>query len=271
MRIATEPNRRVQDGIKAHLLCDTCEQLFSAWEKAFADQVFEPFHATGVGEARVRYQHWALKFASSVSWRVLLFLRDQGLEGHLTQSDRSCVEQAASVWADFLLGRRDHPGEFEQHILHVDAPEEISGPPPSPYLNRYLLRAWDLDVIASRSMVMTYAKLGRVMVFGFVRVQSPRRWQGTKIHVRDGFLPGVNCVIPGLLARYWNDRAELMSDSMQQLSKAQRARIDDVFASTSTDVLAKSEAFRAMAADVRFSGRAAFHVNEETAGDSDEP
>src|SRR5262245_14566714 len=69
IRMVETPNRRVQDGPKAHLLCTKCEQVFSGWEKAFAERIFEPFHASGVGETRVRYQDWALEFATSVSWR----------------------------------------------------------------------------------------------------------------------------------------------------------------------------------------------------------
>ncbi|AKL95575.1 hypothetical protein CACET_c21280 [Clostridium aceticum] len=34
---------RVQDGLKVHLLCGECEQLFSKHEKIFAEKIFIPY------------------------------------------------------------------------------------------------------------------------------------------------------------------------------------------------------------------------------------
>ena len=45
------------------MLCKSCEQQFSTWEKAFAEKCFVPLNS---GNARdVRYGPWMLKFASS--------------------------------------------------------------------------------------------------------------------------------------------------------------------------------------------------------------
>ena len=74
------PDLRVQDGLKPRMLCKSCEQLFSTWEKAFAEKCFVPLNSGNVRD--VRYGPWMLKFATSVSWRVLrLFAANDGLAG----------------------------------------------------------------------------------------------------------------------------------------------------------------------------------------------
>jgi hypothetical protein len=258
VRSTAEPNRRIQDGLKEYWLCNACEERFSKWETPFAE-LFREFHNKGVGEVRVAYGEWALRFAVSVSWRVLFFFRDKGLQ-HLSPAEQFSAQRALATWTDFLLDRCDHPEEFQQHLLHLDAATDVGGRVVSPFLNRYLLRTWDLDVVTSAEGCFTYAKLGRVVVFGFIRVLRPRRWKGTNLHVREGVLWGVDCSLPGFLPHYWNDRADLLGRTLNGLSRRQQSKVDQVFRSTTIDDLAGSDAFRAMSSDVFLSGAAAFRT-----------
>ena len=59
---------------------------------------------------------------------------------------------------------------------------------------------------------------------------------------------------------YWNDKANQVAASLASMSTRQVDKIDEVFASTDPDQLANSETFRAMNADVQFSGDQAFRV-----------
>jgi hypothetical protein len=43
-----EPHKRSQDIAKEYWLCGDCEQLFSKWEREFANKVFYPFVEQGV-------------------------------------------------------------------------------------------------------------------------------------------------------------------------------------------------------------------------------
>ena len=80
IRLSDTPNLRVQDGWKPRMLCGKCEQRFGVWEKAFAEECFGPI-VNGTTN-RIRYQSWMLKFATSVSWRVLrVFKAIDGLAG----------------------------------------------------------------------------------------------------------------------------------------------------------------------------------------------
>jgi hypothetical protein len=256
IRSTEQPNRRVQDGLKEYWLCEACEQRFSKSESLFAEKIFGPFSEGRFGDIEAAYGPWALKFASSVSWRVLLFFRDRGLP-HLSADDRLAADRALATWSDFLLDRREHPGVFEQHVVHLDAPTSTSDPSVSPFLSRYLLRAWDLDVVTSNELCVTYAKLCRVAVFGVIRARRPREWKGTKLHVREGTVGHRDIHLPGFLPHYWNDRADLMGRSLEALSPP-RSKIASVFTSTPAETLAQSEAFRAMTADIQLSGNAAF-------------
>jgi hypothetical protein len=51
------------------MLCAECEQRFSGLEKYFAESVFQPY--TADRSAVVPYDARLLKFAASLSWRVL--------------------------------------------------------------------------------------------------------------------------------------------------------------------------------------------------------
>ena len=71
IRFGGTPNLRSQDGYKVYLLCGSCEDLFNTWETTFANLIFHPLNK---GEASsFKYGPWMLKFAVSVSWRVLTY------------------------------------------------------------------------------------------------------------------------------------------------------------------------------------------------------
>lgn len=255
-RTVEEPNKRIQDGPKEYWLCEVCEQLFSRWETRFAQVIFSELSEHGPGETRPAYGDWALKFACSVSWRVLQLVSQKGLE-YLGPIDSARAAKASQVWKEFLLGARVHPGEFEQHLVHLDAPAEVSDTP-SPHLARYMLRSFDLDVVTSPKFCFTYAKLGRVAIFGAIRFDRRSDWQGTRLHVRQGRVGAEPVALPYLIAKYWNDRADHVMRSVQSLSPQQNKKIENLLNSTDPNVLAQSEGFRAMQADVHLSGDRAF-------------
>jgi hypothetical protein len=258
LRTLEQPNLRVQDGPTREWLCDSCEQRFSDWEKPFAEEVFQYVHSTSKNQQPVPYREWALKFAVSVSWRTLRFYREKGL-GYLSAADIACLSRAEDTWRDFLLGRCPHPGEFEQHVILVDTLEDVSGPPISPFLNRYFLRAVHTDVVTSKPLCITYTKLCRVIVVGIIRVHPSERWRWTRLHLCSGRIGGSGR-LPGLFPRYWNDKANQVAAAMSSLSPRQLEKIDEVFANCDPDLLAQSETFRAMVADVDFSGENAFRA-----------
>ena len=66
LRSGQQPNLRVQDGLKLHLLCQDCKQRFNHWGTQFANEIFHPM-TQGTAE-RASYGPLLL-FWVSVSWR----------------------------------------------------------------------------------------------------------------------------------------------------------------------------------------------------------
>ena len=103
-----KPDKRVQDGWKLKLLCRSCEKTFGQWEKPFKERVFSPIHTES--GTKVRYDSWMLKFAASVSWRVLKVFQLNGeLRGASAVVQRQ-AEEALCAWKEFILGNQPHPG-----------------------------------------------------------------------------------------------------------------------------------------------------------------
>ena len=253
------PDLRVQDGLKPRMLCKSCEQLFSTWEKAFAETCFVPFNS---GSARdVRYGSWMLKFATSVSWRVLrFFVANDGLAG-FPEHIMAEIDDTLRAWSLFLLGDSPHPGRHEQHMFLADVVEHASVSHAPHNLSRYLARAIDPCVAHTQDSVITYAKMGRFVLFGFVAIKHPRRWKGTKLHVRHGQFGQCDIELPSDIGDFIFDRARLAAEKNSQVSQRQLAKIRKSY-EQDPDRAVQSETVLAMHHDVSMFGRSAFEATQ---------
>lgn len=233
LRASERPNVRVQDGTKLRFLCGDCEDLFEKWETAFAPTVFAPLHRP-VDEipTDVAYGAWGLKFAVSVSWRVLKFWSEHPRFGEVLGDRRKLVDAALQRWAEFLRGDAPHPARFEQHVLPlalVDKPI----PNLSPSFNRYVARAVDHTFVHGSEVMFVYSKLGRLVIFGFLPPEGrPPGWHGTKLHVKHGRLRLRDhfVEVPEEVIRFMSERADDAARLLASVSPKQRAKIDDAFA-----------------------------------------
>jgi hypothetical protein len=256
IRSGEMPNVRVQDGRKEYLLCRSCEGIFSRDEKIFAEQIFTPVHAGG-SISGLRYTEWAMRFAVSVSWRVLIFNIDlAGPVEHFSTHKVEAASAAERQWRAFLLGQAPHVGQYEQHLVVLDLIDGHTTPGLSPFINRYIARVNDIDVIASRVSALTYAKLGKILIFGAIEDRS-REWKGTRLKVKRGDFNERWPRLPGSLLPYLNDKADRAKRSLESLSPRQRAKAQAPIWETPERV-ANSLAFEAMMYDVELSGDAAF-------------
>ena len=260
MRDSREPNRRVQDGVKEYLLCSDCEELFSSWEKQFAENIFIPLHTGENRQLQMPYREWCIKFAVSVSWRVLTYGKLNGLK-HFTDEQNVKADNALKTWGGFLLGERNHPGEYEQHIVPLDIIDSHSVEGMSPYINRYFLRAVDVDIAASTKRAFVYAKMAKVLLIGLIDEAYLNHWQGTKLHVRKGVIGSKRYVAPGGLDTYISSRADKAAKSLASLSPKQRKKVEDML-DEKKDELGETEVFRAMVQDVELFGSAAFEITK---------
>ena len=254
IRNSLEPNKRVQDGLKRYWLCASCEELFSRSETAFAGRLFHQYLAASGGV--IRYSEWLLRFCTSVSWRVLRFYKDEGYLNNLEPDALGRVLEAEIVWREFLLGQRRHPGIFQQHLLPVDKISSASADL-VPNINRYLMRAIDMDFCRGSHSIFTYSKLGRFIILGFVHEPNLDHWKGTKVHATHGFVEPRKYVVPQALAGYLNEKATKIRDALDSVSERQKEKIDEAFRSN-IDRYIGSDAFTAMNADVDLFGEEAF-------------
>lgn len=250
IRFAETPDKRVQDGVKLPLLCRACEGRLNQFETAFATNLFHPWNADS-GKP-IRYEDWLLKFCVSVSWRVLKYTQDQFGLPHFNAEQQESAKNALDRWSQFILGVAPHPGIFEQHLLPLDPIESHSRKVLPNNINRYFLRAVELDLPAGEKSAYTYAKLGKFALFGFVRPPA-RKWIGTKVHVRTGIIGPREYEFPVELGDYFSDRATRYGEIYSRISSKQQDKIeDDVM--RDVDRLKSSATLDAMLHDLRLFG-----------------
>ena len=241
------------------MLCWNCEQLFSAWERKFAEECFVPINSGRVH--RISYGPWMLKFATSVSWRVLRVLAATGALSRFPDGILAKVDDALQNWARFLLGSQSNPGSHEQHLLLADVVENTSIDNTPPNISRYLSRAIELDVAHAQDSAFSYAKMGRFVLFGFVAMECPRRWKGTRLQVHQGRFGHNDIELPSNVVDYICAHARLAAEKSSQISERQQTKIRQTY-ERDLERAAQSETFRAMHRDVLMFGIDAFRATQ---------
>jgi hypothetical protein len=219
--------------------------------------IFHPFADNA--SLRVQYGDWLFRFCASISWRSLhhLLAQSSSPPKHLNEKQRHAAAQALDVWREYLLGQRVHPGRYEQHLVAFDAIRGPVGRGLPPNLNRYLLRAEELDLAASSTSAFVYSKMGRFAVFGFIDVEQPKHWRGSRVKVSQGAFSPTTYELPEALWRYLVDRMHAAWRQMDSLSRLQSQRVETDFI-RDVDRYVGSDFVRAMELDVELFGGEAF-------------
>lgn len=261
IRFGHNPNLRTQDGHKPYWLCDDCESRFNSWETEFANTVFHPLNKDE--SMQFSYGPWLLKFAVSVSWRVLsYFVEDRELE-HFPDELKIKTNKALSKWKDYLLDRCPHPAQFEQHMMPFDRLESFDYPNMPSNINRYILRTVDIDPVrVGQENGFVYSKMGRVVLIGFIDMPHPRHWKGTKLHVNSGVLGSKHYSLPAEFGEYFVNRARKTSEMNESISSKQKRKIEESY-EKDIDRAINSESLKAMDHDVKMFGKKAFETEDK--------
>ncbi|HEY4356165.1 MAG TPA: hypothetical protein VGN16_10495 [Acidobacteriaceae bacterium] len=260
LRAGANPRRRAQDGLKASLLCENCEQRFSRLERDFANDIFYPIQRDKIEE--VQYGKWFLKFCVSISWRVLSYGMQQARLDHFSEAQQCEARDALERWAQFLREEVPHPGRFEQRLALLGAIESVSSHNLPPNVNRYFMRGVEVDIAASKTSAFTYAKLGPFALFGMI--DAGERWKGTKVNANEGTVGPTKYEFPHSIRDYWIDRALRHSQLSDKIPQKQQDRIEAAIRKN-PERFSKSGTLEAMKHDVDMFGDAAFR---KTTGDN---
>ncbi len=242
-------NKRSQDLIKEYWLCGKCEGLFSKCEMAFANKLFYPF--VDQNQLVFPYDEWLGKFCASLSWRTLTYMLSL-TNGAQESPDLESLTQAQTVLRDFLLGRSNHLLEFEQHLFPLEAIEitEMNSLPDS--INRYLLRAIQMNIIGNESSIVIYTKLPSFLLLGLVKYHDSKSLSVSRVALKSGVIKPDRYTIPMGVIDYMVEQADKISKRFSELPPAQIQKIIDFMSENPNKVL-ESKAFQAVIADLKLS------------------
>jgi hypothetical protein len=258
MRDTRTPNRLIEDLEWRHMLCQSCEALFSKFESVICEDVFLPIHENR--QDRFRYGPSFARFAVSVVWRALVVLRTEGHLGFLTEMSDS-VDAAERAWREFLLSQRRSPAPFDLHALPLDVP--IGGPHGknvSPHFNRFMLRGIGTGTRCNRGSGAVIVKMARLMVIGIVGYGDDR-WKATKLHAGGGSWGVEIYHVPGWIDAYLKRGALEIQTALEGLSERQQDRTYQsmmVLARRDPEAFRSSGVFQAFLRDHEFFGERAF-------------
>ena len=208
-------NVSIQDGPKPKMFCGTCEGLFSGWEHDVSSHVFRPLHTTNA--TAFRYTSWMLKFAVSISFRVLTHYFEAVEEPLL-----GLCSQVRRIWSLFLLGERSILGPYEHHCVVLPIPQA----PEDKLLSRFFGSIIDFQppVVAPDGGVYIVTKMCRLCIVGTVKRGKSGGWVNTRIGAKRGVLKRPY-EIPVWLTDYLGLRFRVLHQSVTSLSPAQRTRL----------------------------------------------
>jgi len=247
LRLLGAVNRRVQDGFTEKMLCRECEERFSKWEKQFAENVFVPIHETDA--LTVSYEGWMAKFSVSIVWRVLMLSRKFGMDDYSTHH-LSMVDSTLGAWREFLIDDSAIPEFPNIRMLLLDPAIQTSHAGMPEDLNRYFMRAVEIDVCKSPICIFVYAKICRLTLIGFVIMTDTHRRLGAPIRFDNGQLDRrLNQGVTEDVFGYIMERVQHMSEIESTLSSKQKQNIDDTIDSDLQRYL-RSETHDALVKDI---------------------
>lgn len=115
-RCAENPNVRKQDAIKCQMLCPSCEDLFSLFEKHFAETYFHPSLEKALPDDIGKNDVTALKFLASMSFRgIWYFLHKNIASDDLITTYSSTLD----ILGDFLLSKTSSTLPLYHELYYV--------------------------------------------------------------------------------------------------------------------------------------------------------
>lgn len=252
IRLNQTINKRSQDIAKDYWLCESCEQLFSGWEREFASKVFYPIVKDE--SDMVSYGDWMAKFCASLSWRTLSYMRHKNPRTDKVQNE--CEEAILVGLSSFLLGRSNNPGVYEQHIYPLDTIDDTSVDLPG-NINRYFLRTMQMDVLGGGAGTLILTKLPKFIILGLAGHPESKEMRSSRVAIGSGKLSPRSYYWPKGFAQYLFGKAREISNLYRTMNSSQHEMIKKSLANDPERALT-SGTFAALRHDIDMFGQSVF-------------
>lgn len=215
LRQVKTKNKPMLDGIKKHMLCKSCEDKFSKYEKLFSEKIFLPYLAdnniTIENSIDLKY------FIISVLWRILRLFKDDGTVYNFKNS----LDEAEIEWRNFLLHDKPIKKYVNQHFILIDNSYWITQ-----QSDVYFSRSVDIEIGQSEECCFVYAKFSRFMLIGEIVGFTSEDFENTNINMETEFCNS-NQIMHGF-SDYFNSRMDNMI-SYKDLSETQQKKNDEYY------------------------------------------
>lgn len=227
IRSSENPNIVVQDLEKHYLLCHDCEELFSASERWFANNIFYPRLKNG--DINFDYNEYLHYFITSLSWRSLYLDITNFVSGDDISIDAlECLIKSESIMKAYLKKERSNIGNIENHIFFFDRVKDVAGQRADEFLRQphvTVNRSVTSYTHCCGNTYFTISNLMGIILITFYRKSEEENWINTKIENRTGNIraekQGMESVVGNEFA-HWMDLAE---EQMKNMSDSQKEKI----------------------------------------------
>lgn len=226
IRSSGNPNIVVQDLEKHYMLCHDCEELFSASERWFANNVFYPRLKNGA--ISFDYDECLHYFISSLSWRSLYWDIVNFVSGNeITLDALECLIKSENIMKAYLKKERDNIGNIENHLFFFDRIKEVKGQRADEFLRQphvTVNRSVTSYTNCCGNTCFTISNLMGIILVSFYRKSEEEKWVNTKIENGIGNIRAENQKMVSVVGNefsHWMDLAEIqiknMSDSQKEI------------------------------------------------------
>lgn len=252
IREKNEIHKRAQDIAKEHWLCGYCEQLFSGWEREFANKVFFPF--VNEGKSVATYRSWMSKFCASLSWRTLTYIRSKNPKDEEDVERKALLDEVQEHLKKYLLGETENLYQYEQHLFPLEKIESTDSYDLPPSINRYFLRIMGMDIVGNSTDQYIFTKLPSFMLLGVIKAKNVKAMRSSRIAINSGVLSPREYRWPDGFASYVFEKADEIIELHQSIPQKHLDSFDKYIKENPEKVI-KSKQFQAFLDDYeRFGG-----------------
>ena len=235
IRSSGEPNKVRQDIEKHFMLCHECEELFSAKERWFSANIFNPYK--DANQYTFCYDENLTYFIISLSWRSLyLDLEEFVSDSSFDKDILMVLLRAEQVMRDYLFGRRTDIDSIENHLFFMDRIQSTSGMEGAMSPSVAMHRSISSYTVYNGETSFTVSNLMGILIVTFYSMASNEKWVNTKISLGNGTICSRNqemTSVVGQEIQYWMDQAEFAKNN---LSDTQKSKIDEKLKALGDDI-----------------------------------